>query len=452
MKFAIALGFFAIVLCLGSTHAGKPDIVLITIDDLNDWVGCLGGHSQARTPNLDRLAKRGVLFTNAHCQAPICNPSRVSLFTGLRPSTSEIYDNSDRFRKNALTAEAVTLPQHLSKHGYQTLGCGKLFHGSKGTDEFQVYGPSGGQGPFPPQRFHVTKEASRTKLWDWGAFPPTNEEAHDFINATWAAEQLRASAEKPRFLGIGFYRPHVPCYAPPEWIERYPLELVKLPAFLDGDGDDLPPAGQRMAREHSLAPPHDWFVETGKWKSAVAAYLASVEFMDHCLGLAIDALEAGPNAAKTWIFLTGDHGWHLGEKEHWAKRTLWERSTRVPMIVVPPSQGEDWARGRVCAKPVEVLSFFPTITEVAGIPANEAAEGRSLTPLLRKNEADWPYPALTTHLAGNHAVRSERWRYIRYADGSEELYDHENDANEWANLAKNADAAQILADHRKWLP
>ncbi|MFT5468614.1 MAG: arylsulfatase A-like enzyme [Verrucomicrobiales bacterium] len=427
----------------------KPNVLFITIDDLNDWVGCLGGHPQARTPNLDALAERGVLFTNAHCNGPICGPSRTSLMTGLRPSTTGIYTNSD---VKGFPIDAVTLPKHFEANGYSTLSCGKIFHGPSGKGQFQIAGPALGQGPLPKERFEVTDEASRTKLWDWGEYPPTNEEAHDFISATWAAERLAEDHEKPLFLGVGFYRPHVPCYAPPEWFENYPLDEIQLPRRMENDLGDVPAKAIEAMEHQSVAPPHRWFVENDKWKSAVRAYLASVEFMDHCLGKVVAGLDSGPQAENTWIFLTGDHGWHLGEKEHWAKRTLWERSTRVPMIVVPPRGLEGWSRGEVCEPPVEMLSFYPTLIEVCGLTKNEAIEGRSIQQLLADPASDWEFPAITTHLRGDHAVRSRHWRYIRYSDGSEELYDHREDPDEFRNLAEDPEFVDVIADHQRWLP
>lgn len=183
------------------------------------------------------------------------------------------------------------------------------------------------------------------------------------------------------------------------------------------------------------------------------AYLASVEFVDHCLGKVIDALDDGPNGNNTWIFLTGDHGWHLGEKEIWAKRTLWERSTRVPMMIIPPANSKQFANGAICDLPVEILSFYPTMVEVSGIDPNKNTEGKSLVPLLIDPDAStWTEPAITTHLKGNHSVRAKDWRYTRYADGSEELYDHRSDPNEWKNIATSPGSKKVIAELKKWLP
>lgn len=443
-----------LLICLsaGAVQAGpKANILFITIDDLNDWIGCLGGHPQAKTPNIDALARRGVLFTNAHCQAPICNPSRVSFMTGLRPSSSGIYLNNHHFRKSPVTRNAVTLPQHLKAHGYTTYGVGKLFHGSYiDRPSFSTYGPNPGQGPLANPR--VTENPSRSKLWDWGRFPPSKEEAHDFQDAEWAIEVLQADRESPFFLGVGFYRPHVPFYAPPEWFEAFPLDEVQLPRVRADDRDDIPPFALELTH-NALPPSQAWFVESGQWKKTVQAYLACTYFVDHCVGRVVDALAAGAHADDTWIVLLTDHGFFLGEKERWAKQSLWERAAKTPLIIVPPkAAGAGYARGRQCSRPVELLSLYPTLTALCGVPARKGVEGRSIERLLKNPEADWPYPAITTYQQNNHAVRSEHYRYIRYADGSEELYDHRKDRNEWTNLAGNPERAPVIAEHRKWLP
>jgi arylsulfatase A-like enzyme len=372
--------------------------------------------------------------------------------TGLRPSTSGIYDNPHKFRNHPPTADAVTLPQHFAANGYHTFGVGKLFHGSSGQENFQTYGPALGQGPLPEERINATDEASKTRLWDWGAYPESIEEAHDYISAQWTAQLLAEDQNEPFFLGVGFYRPHVPCYAPPEWFESRPLEEVRLPPYLDTDLDDVPEFGRNLIENGSVAPSHAWLVENDQWRRVVQSYLACTEFMDHCLGIVLDALDGGPNAGNTWIILTGDHGWHLGEKDHLAKRTLWERSTRVPLIVIPPPDSKGWAHNATCTQPVEMLSIYPTLIELCSIPARDELEGHSIVPLLKDTDAEWPHPAITTHLPENHTVCTQNWRYIKYADGSEELYNHQDDPNEWHNLANNPDLEEVISEHRAHLP
>ncbi len=457
MKTVIGLWTCCLLVCCHAVPLRaeeRPNVLLITIDDLNDWVGCLGGHPQARTPRIDALARRGVLFKNAHCQAPICNPSRVSFMTGIRPSTSGVYLNNHRFRKSETIADAVTLSQHFAADGYATLGCGKLYHGSGGQDNFQTYGPAGGQGPMSRLQLNGPAKGKPSRgLWDWGPFPEDEADTHDVEDAQWAAAQLGREREDAFFLGVGFYRPHVPFYAPPKWFQERPLEHVKLPPIRPDDRDDIPVAGLELTR-NSTPPPHDWFLESGGWRSAVQAYLACTTFTDHCVGMVIDALDAGPHADDTWIILLSDHGFHLGEKARWAKQALWERATKVPLIVVPPrgEKAAGWVRDAVCPQPVELLDIYPTLIEVCGLSANQRLEGRSLAPLLKNPAAERKFPALTTYQEGNHAVRSVHWRYIRYGDGSEELYDHRVDPHEWSNLADDPEKAAVLSRHRKWLP
>jgi len=449
MNMRVALIIAALL--MGVSRADeRPNVVLITIDDLNDWIGCLEGHPQARTPNIDRLARRGVVFSNAHCQSPVCNGSRVSFMTGRRPSSTGVYDNSLHFRQTKGLADVVTLSQHFAANGYETKGTGKIFHASRGQDEFQQYGPSGGQGPLPKRRLNCTNEATRSKLWDWGAFPASDDEVHDVINARWAATQIAVEREKPLFIAVGFYRPHVPMYAPEKWFAPFPRGEVKLPVVLDDDWSDIPAIAKEVTQ--NIAPPHAWFVEHGEWDHAVQSYLACVAMVDHCVGLVVDAIERSDQADNTWVVLLSDHGWHLGEKQRWAKQALWERATKVPLIIVPP-KGYEAKRGLVTGKPVELLSIYPTLIEVCRLSARDGLEGRSLVPLITDADAaDWRYPAVTTWAKNNHAVRSERWRYIRYRDDSEELYDHDADPNEWRNLAGDTKYADVIAAHRKWLP
>jgi len=427
--------------------AEKPNVLLIVIDDLNDWVGCLDGHPQARTPHIDALAKRGTLFTNAHCQAPICNPSRTSVMLGLRPSTTGIYLNRPWFRSTQRNRDRVALPQYFAKHGYKTLTAGKIYHGSRvDKASFEVVGPR------PGQRLKIDKRLveigpTRSGLWDWGPQQYAEEKFGDAVVASWAARQLQAEHEEPFFLAVGLYRPHVPWYAPPRFFDARPQADVQLPEVSNDDRDDLPKAAVELTA-NPTPPPHDWFVEHGQWTAAVQAFLASSSFTDAQVGRIIAALDDGPHANNTIVVLFSDHGFHLGEKQRWAKQSLWERSTRVPFIVCLPDQDE----GQRCSQPVELLSIYPTLVELCGLPPREELEGVSIAPLLADPAAQWQHPAITTYHANNHAVRSQRYRYIRYADGSEELYDHRSDPREWHNLAGDAQYADIIAAHAKRLP
>ena len=441
---ALGLLFLVGTLAGDVDAAERPNVLILSIDDLNDWVGCLGGHPQVKTPNIDRLAKRGLLFTNAHCQAPICNPSRPCLLTSRLPSSTGLYYLSPDFRQSDVLKDAVTLPEHFAAAGYETLGVGKIFHGG---DEkyFQKYGGKfGGFGPRPKEKISYPLGHP---LWDWGAFPETDAEMPDTKIANWAIEQLGQEHAQPFLLAVGFYRPHVPLYAPQKWFDLYPLESVKVPKLLPDDRDDL----SAYAKDITLgnpAPPHQWFVEHGEWQHAVQSYLACISFADHCVGRVLDALDGSSAADNTVIVLFADHGWHLGEKERWAKRSIWERATKVPMIVVAPEAQP----GTRTNAPVGLIDIYPTLNRLCGLPARDEHEGKSLVPLLKNPQADWERPALTTFGPGNHSLRSRHWRYIRYADGSEELYDHRGDPNEWHNLAGDSKYAETIADHARWLP
>lgn len=419
----------------------RPNVLLITIDDLNDWTGCLGGHPQANTPQLDRLASLGVLFANAHCQAPICRPSRHSFLDGLRPTTSGHYGNSVRYDGKPIIARLpLSLPRRFSAAGYQTIGTGKLYH-SGDAKHFDVHKAGGGQGPFPSSRINVPVEV-KSKLWDWGRFPQTEVQAHDWQNAQWLIEQMQRPAEKPRWMAIGFYRPHVPLYAPPRWFDEAPdISNVRLPPILRTDWEDIPTMARVIKSTQGPAgPAYQWAIKKRdpRFRGLAQAYLASTSFMDHCLGLVVGGLEKSPLADNTWIVVLSDHGWHLGEKQHFAKQTLWERSTRVPLIIVPPrSQRNAYRSGVRCDRPVELLDVYPTLLdacELAAHPDDVQLEGLSLLPWMKDPQRPKTRPALTTIYRGNHSLRGDRYRYIRYSDGSEELYDLQEDPNEWHNL------------------
>lgn len=439
----------------GSSVDRKPNVLFIAIDDQNDWVGVLGGHPLARTPNIDRLAERGTIFLNAHCQAPLCNPSRTSVLLGLRPTTTGIYGLAPWFRAVPDIRDRVTLPEHFRMNGYTTYSTGKVYHDQWGDEtlrhEFDVLGPAGGAralGVRPPQKLIPPTPMGDHPLMDWGAFLHRDDERGDYHVATWTAKQLRnLPKDRPFFLAAGIFLPHVPCYAPPAWFELYPDDDSVLPPYRAEDRLDTPRAAWYL--HWKLPEPRlKWLRQNNQWRNLVRSYLACVSFADAQVGRILDALDESGHAENTVVVLWGDHGWHVGEKDISGKNSLWERSTRVPLIFAGPGVT---SRGR-CAQPAELLDIYPTLIELCGIPPRSDLEGLSLGPQLKRANVRRQRPALTSHNPGNHAVRSERYRYIRYVDGSEELYDLKADPNEWTNLAKRSEYATVIDDHRKWLP
>jgi arylsulfatase A-like enzyme len=427
--------------------APRHNVLLIAVDDLNDWVGCLGGNPQAFTPNIDRLAARGMLFTNAHCQGTMCNPSRISLLWGQRPSSTGFYDNNYSVVKEpGFLASHVGLPAHYAANGYKTLSTGKVFH--TGTPpQSQVAGPDPGywrkgldKAIHPDPRWHG--------IWDFGRQDYDETKFTDHIIAAWAAGKLGEKHDKPFFLSVGFYRPHVPFFPPARLYDSF--SDVKLPPVKADDWDDLPAAAAKLTLSNPKIPTHEWMLGENRWKEAVHSYLACIKWTDEQVGRLLDALDKGPNADNTIVVLFSDHGYHLGEKQRWSKFSLWERTTHVPLIVSVP-QG---VAGR-CGKPVELLDIYPTLVDLCGLTPNPNLEGVTLRPLLEKPDAAWDHVAVSTLGQNNHAIRDERWRYIRYADGSEELYDHHSDPNEWNNLAAgklDAEQAAVIARLKGFIP
>lgn len=431
--------------------ATRPNVLMIVVDDLNDWVGCMGGHPQARTPHLDGLAARGTLFLNAHVPSPLCNPSRASVLTGLRPSTTGIYGLAPGIRDVAATRDCVTLPQYFAQQGYFTATFGKVFHDGSippqlRTNEFHVWGPAPGM-PLPPEKF--VRTPSPIRVMDWGVFPEDDREQADWKIADAAIAQLKSlPAGKPFFVAVGFRLPHVPCFASRKWFDLFPPEdRILLPPVREEDRDDVPEFAWYL--HWKLPEPRlSWLKAANQWRPLVRAYLASTAFMDSQIGRVLDALEQTGAARNTVVVLWSDNGWHLGEKGITGKNTLWERSTRVPLIVAGPGV----ARAARCTQPAELLDIYPTLVELCGLPEKGGLEGHSLVPQLKNAKRPRPWPAITTHNVGNHAVRSERWRYIRYANGSEELYDLQADPHEWTNLAAHPQFASVRREHVRWLP
>jgi arylsulfatase A-like enzyme len=430
----------------------KPNVLFIAIDDQNDWIGCLGGHPLVKTPSIDKLAERGTLMANAHCQAPLCNPSRTSLMLGLRPTTTGVYGLAPWFRTLPEWQDRVTLPQYFQQHGYTTYSGGKIYHGGvRAKDrrgEFDVWGPGGGVGVKPPHKLIPPAPMGNHPLMDWGVFPHKDEDKGDYQVASWACEQLsQMPRDKPFFLSAGFALPHVPCYATQRWFDLYPDDDSVLPKVLQDDREDTPRFAWYL--HWNLPEPRlAWVQENHEWRNLVRSYLACVSFMDSQVGRILDALADSGHAEDTVVVVWGDHGWHLGEKLITGKNTLWERSTHVPLVLAGPGV----ARGARCNQPAELLDLYPTLVELCGLPPRDDQEGHSLVPQLKDAAAKRPWPAITSHNQGNHAVRSQHWRYIRYADGSEELYDLRSDPDEWHNVALDSSNTAVLQQHRRWLP
>lgn len=429
-------------LCVGSTNAAEspPNVIFLSIDDLNDWTGFHGGHPQAKTPNLDRLAKRGLTFTRAYCAAPACNPSRAALMSGLRPSTSGVYLNAQDWRP-VLSMEKM-LTTTFRKANYRVLGAGKIYHGRyMRPQEWDEYLKDPGNDPPNPKGVAGGVGGIRFASLDC-----EDADLKDYRITNWCIDQLKKKHDKPFFLACGLHKPHMPWDVPKKYFDMFPLDEIQLPKVLENDLDDIPEAGIRMAKPQG---DHAAMLKAGRWKEAVQAYLATISFTDMNVGRLLDALDQSSYRDNTIIVMWSDHGWHLGEKEHWRKFALWEEATRAPVIWAVPGLTMP---GSVCETPIDFMTIYPTLCDLCGIQKPSHVEGKSVRPLLKNPNHDWDIPALTTHGRNNHAVRWGKWRYIRYADGSEELYDHSEDPKEWTNLARRSERDPIKKKLAAGLP
>ena len=438
--FALAVSF---TVAASGADARKPNVLFIAVDDLNAWVGHLGRNSQTLTPNIDRLAKMGVTFTHAYCAAPVCNPSRTALMSGLRPGQTGVYDNGQRWEP--VIPVEQTLTTQFKKAGYRVLGAGKIYHASvQRPGEWDDYftGRSNERG--------AKRDASAKDDGVGGIqFAPLDCEDSalpDFHTISYGIGQLGQKHDQPMFLALGLHKPHMPWNVPKKYYDLHPLDQIELPPHTTSDLADVPPAGLRMAKPEG---DHAKMLASGRWKEAVQAYLAAISYLDGQVGRVRDALEKSAYKDNTIICLWGDHGWHLGEKEHWRKFALWEEATRAPLIWVVPGVTKP---GGICPRPVDFMSIYPTLCDLAGIAKPAHVTGPNIRPLLADPKAAWTIPALTTHGQNNHAIRSERWRYIRYADGSEELYYHSNDDYEWTNLAAKPEHAALKRELAAFFP
>lgn len=457
-------------LIAGDGSRDRPNVLMIVADDLNSWIGALGCQPDVRTPAIDALARRGTLFARAYCAAPYCNASRMSTFTGCLPSTTGVYQNEQFWES---PSRPSTYIEAFREAGYYTFGAGKVFHGvydyatagqtgarqaawipiedrpqlwdrfeTSASEPLPIARPSNGLFDFsdfsavPPFYHH----------FDWGALTPDAEGSMpDEQMCRSVVEFLRDPPQQPFFCAAGIYKPHLPWHAPQRFFDLYDRDRLTLPMVRDDDLDDVP----QIAREWALSPPdHELVTSRGVWRDAVQAYLAAISYCDWIVGRLVEALDQSGLAENTVIALWGDNGFHLGEKLHWRKFVLWEEATRVPLIIVPP-------RGRpsvpIFDTPVGLVDLFPTLADYCAVPTSGYRDGRSLL----RGMADGVsrnLPPVTSWGRGNHSVRKDTWRYTRYVDGSEELYNRASDPNEWHNLAADCRFKGMIGQLKRFLP
>jgi arylsulfatase A-like enzyme len=433
----------------------KPNVLFIAIDDLNDYVNCMNGSIKVPTPNIDKLASQGTLFTNAHCQAPICGPSRASVMTGLHPSSSGIYlqlNDVEIKKSEVISKDMVFMPDFFEQQGYKTMAVGKIYHNGDGAKTFDEWGGAfSWAGPMPKERFNYDPKKIEGKvgatLTDWGAFPDEDSLMADYQSARWATDKLQQSHEKPFFLAVGFQRPHVPWYVPQKWFDMFPLDSIKLPPYNKNDFDDIPDMGRRVA-DVPMMPTTEELIKNGQWKDVIQAYSACLAFVDAQVGKVLEALEESQYANNTIVVLWSDHGYHLGEKNRFAKQSLWERDTRTVLIF----KYIDSKGGKICEKPVQLVDMYPTLLEMCNLPSYNLADGHSLMKLIHHPGKRWKNAALSFYGEGNVAVRNDRYRLIQYEDGSLELYDLQTDPNEWTNLAGNLKYQKVTRHLKRYIP
>jgi uncharacterized sulfatase len=435
--------------------AGKLNVLFIAVDDMNNDLGTYG-NVVVKSPAIDALATRGMRFDHAYCQFPFCNPSRASVMTGLRPDRTRVFDLKYDFRTEL--PDAVTLPQLFRRNGYFAARIGKIYHygnpggiGTNGLDDAaswqQVVNPAGRDKTQLEGKLTNYTPDNKSGLGAALAFyadPDGGDEGHtDGMVATEAIALLEAHRDEPFFIGVGFYKPHCPYIAPKKYFDLYPLEKITMP--------DEPPEHLAKVPESALrstVPRPNLGVTLEQAREVKRAYYATISFVDAQIGRVLAALDRLGLREKTIVIFWSDHGYHLGEHGLWHKKSLFEESARVPLIIAAPGA---LSRGEPSPRTVELLDLYPTTAELAGLTAPATVEGASLVPLLKDPHRPWTRAAYTQTQPGAYpgrSVRTERWRYTEWDDGKRgrELYDHDSDPHEYNNLAADPALAPVVAE------
>lgn len=446
-----------LMLTTGLCAKENMNVLFIAIDDLNDWIGPMGGNPQVNTPHLDKFANLSIVMNKAYCPATICGPSRSSLLTGRHCHNTGVYGNSNNLKKASKTKDLETLPEYFGNRGYHTLTTGKIFHKhmtSEGLDEghwaFHEVGKTKGSAGgmlWKKQATHPDHKYGGSPM-QWGATKAPLEKTKDYMNAKWTAEQFERDFDgKPFFMALGISRPHLPFFVPQKYFDMYPLDKVKpAPVKLD-DYDDIVDAN---GKAFFKGPDATWLAvdKSNAHTELNRAYMASVTYADDCLGVVFDALAKSKYADNTIVMLWGDHGWYLGEKLKYRKTGLWEEAARVPFMVRVPGVNEGVKSDGV----INLIDMYPTLIELCGLPENSNNDGRSFAKLIANPKMTWNEPTLSTMGHMNHALTDGRYRYISYKKGVQELYDHNSDPMEYNNLANNPEYAEIITKFKKQLP
>jgi arylsulfatase A-like enzyme len=433
----------------------QPNILFIAIDDMNDWVGVLGGHPQAKTPNIDKLAGQGILFTNAHTPAPACSPCRNALLYGMQPHNSGLYPFYDRTKMNPTFFENhKSIMEIFRENGYNTYGAGKIHHGNMGNQSIEMFDDReftesiNAKLKELPNPVVDSTDGTGVKTFGKMCGRPSLSPLENHIDyniSLFGVDVVKRKHEKPFFLAVGFIKPHLPFVAPKKYFDMFPREEILKNPIKDDDLADLPWAARSNAKLND-----DYNYRTkDTWEDWIRAYLACNAYTDENVGRVVNALNNSEYKNNTIIVLWSDHGYHFGEKRSHRKFSLWEEATRVPFIILDPRNEKNGSR---CDAPVSLIDIYPTLLSYAGIELPDYSDGMDLQDLLNNPEANREIPALTTWGRGNYSLRSSKWRYTVYFDGSEELYDHKNDPHEWENLAENPAFNPIKNEMKKYLP